>query len=64
MSLTLIDIESLLHKEQLKIEGSFDEINSAIEKVVEHAYKSACMEHTDMTHTEANQAWLSYKATL
>lgn len=64
MSQTLIDIESLLHQEQLKIESSFDEVNKAIEIVVEHAYKAACIEHAGMSHTQANQAWFNYKATL
>lgn len=64
MSQTFIDIESLLHQEQLKIESSFDEVNKAIETVVEHAYKVACIEHAGMSQTQANQAWLNYKATL
>lgn len=64
MSLTLINLEQLINEHHDKLDNSIDEINLAVEAVVEHSYKAACIEHANMTQTEANQAWLNYKATL
>ena len=64
MNPTLVELAEYLQKHQDILDTSIEDIANYSEKAVEHAYKSACIEHASMSHTEANQAWLTYKATL
>lgn len=64
MSPTLIELSEYLQKHLQDVDASIETITDYSEKAVEHAYKAACIEHAGMSHTEANMAWLNYKATL